>query len=61
MSQTPSYIIQETLQLKVSCQVDYSRAAAHIKRSESMEMWTWRRIEKISWVDKIVISKLYKK
>jgi len=23
------------------------------KRLEAMEMWIWRRIEKISWVDKI--------
>jgi len=23
------------------------------KRSEAMEMWIWRRMEKIGWVDKI--------
>jgi len=25
---------------------------AHRKKSEVMEMWIWRRMKKISWVDK---------
>ena len=31
----------------------WSMTQADRKRSEAMEMWIWRRMEKISWVDKI--------
>jgi len=30
------------------------------KRLEVMEKWIWRRLEKISWVDKISNEEVYK-
>jgi len=30
---------------------------ANTKRLENFEMWVWQRMEKISWVDKVGVTK----
>jgi len=44
---------ENSKQCVVECGVVHIRTQADRKRLEAMEMWIWRRMEKISWVDKI--------
>ena len=39
----------------------YKHAQADSDRIEALEMWTWRRMEKISWTDKVTNEDVLKK